>query len=52
LILGQLATVLYFLHFLVFLPLLGLFETPRALPASIADDVLAKHPPAGGAATA
>jgi ubiquinol-cytochrome c reductase cytochrome b subunit len=40
LILGQLATILYFMHFLVFLPLLGWFERPRPLPASIAEPVL------------
>lgn len=35
-------TALYFAYFLVALPLLGLFETPKQLPASIADAVLAK----------
>jgi ubiquinol-cytochrome c reductase cytochrome b/c1 subunit len=34
-------TVYYFAFFLVILPLLGLFETPKPLPATIADDVLA-----------
>jgi len=33
-------TVYYFFHFLVILPLLGLFEKPRPLPATIADSVL------------
>ena len=42
LILGQVCTVLYFAHFLVFLPLLGWFERPRPLPASISEPVLAK----------
>jgi quinol-cytochrome oxidoreductase complex cytochrome b subunit len=37
---GQLLTVYYFLHFLVITPLIGLFETPSPLPASIADSVL------------
>ena len=37
---GRLLTAYYFLHFLVILPLLGIFETPRKLPASIADSVL------------
>ncbi|HUZ67250.1 MAG TPA: cytochrome b/b6 [Beijerinckiaceae bacterium] len=32
----------YFAFFLVILPLLGLFETTKPLPATIADDVLAK----------
>jgi ubiquinol-cytochrome c reductase cytochrome b/c1 subunit len=37
---GQLLTAYYFIHFLVILPLLGIFETPRPLPASIAESVL------------
>ncbi len=37
---GQLLTAYYFIHLLVIVPLLGLFETPRALPASIAEAVL------------
>jgi ubiquinol-cytochrome c reductase cytochrome b/c1 subunit len=37
---GQLLTAYYFIHLLVIVPLLGLFETPRPLPASIADAVL------------
>lgn len=36
---GQAATAYYFAHFLVILPLLGLFERPRALPASISAPV-------------
>jgi ubiquinol-cytochrome c reductase cytochrome b subunit len=40
LLVGQIATVWYFLHFLVFLPLLGWFERPLPLPASIAEPVL------------
>ena len=39
--LSRLATAYYFIHFLVILPLLGLLETPKPLPASIADAVLA-----------
>jgi ubiquinol-cytochrome c reductase cytochrome b/c1 subunit len=42
---GQILTFYYFAHFLIILPLLGLFERPDALPASIADSVLG-----GGAA--
>ena len=42
---ARILTVYYFLHFLVILPLLGLFETPRQRPASIAEAVL---PPAEG----
>ena len=45
----------YFAYFLLILPLLGLFETPKPLPATIADDVLAKSGSgaamAGGAAS-
>ncbi|NNJ75486.1 MAG: cytochrome b [Anderseniella sp.] len=40
---GQIATFYYFLHFLVLLPLVGLLETPRPLPSSISDAVLAKN---------
>jgi len=39
---GAILTAYYFLHFLVVLPLLGLFEKTRPEPASIADAVLAK----------
>ncbi len=35
-------TVYYFLYFLVILPLLGRFEKPKLLPASICDAVLGK----------
>jgi ubiquinol-cytochrome c reductase cytochrome b subunit len=49
---ARILTVYYFAFFIVILPLLGLFETPRPLPASIADDVLAKHPPVSHASVA
>ncbi|MGQ7792720.1 cytochrome b [Faunimonas sp. B44] len=39
---ARILTAYYFLHFLVILPLLGLFETPKPRPASIADAVLSK----------
>ena len=42
---GRLATAYYFAHFFIFLPLLGLIESPKPLPSSITEDVLAK---AGG----
>ena len=45
---ARLLTAYYFIHFLIILPLLGLFETPRPRPASIADAVLG--PGAGGSA--
>jgi ubiquinol-cytochrome c reductase cytochrome b/c1 subunit len=37
---SRILTALYFGYFLIALPLLGLLETPKALPASIADSVL------------
>jgi quinol-cytochrome oxidoreductase complex cytochrome b subunit len=43
---GQILTVYYFAHFIVLLPLIGLLETPKQLPSSISDDVLAKIVPA------
>lgn len=44
-ILARITTAYYFAYFLIILPLLGLFETPKPLPASITDSVLekAKH---------
>ncbi len=41
-ILSRLFTFWYFAHFLIVLPLLGLFEKPREVPASIEADVLAR----------
>src|SRR5262249_49384370 len=38
--LGQVATLYYYVHFLVLLPLLGRIERPRPLPISIAAAVL------------
>jgi ubiquinol-cytochrome c reductase cytochrome b/c1 subunit len=43
LIASRLFTAMYFAYFIVVLPLLGLFETPKPLPNSIADSVEAKH---------
>jgi len=40
---AQILTAYYFAHFLIILPLLGLFETPRRLPGSIAEAVLGKQ---------
>ncbi|MGB2491753.1 MAG: cytochrome b [Candidatus Puniceispirillum sp.] len=40
-ILSRLATAWYFLHFLVILPLLSVFETTKPLPKSISEPVLA-----------
>ena len=47
---GQILTVYYFAHFIIILPLLGLMETPRRLPNSISDDVLARSSTANLAA--
>jgi quinol-cytochrome oxidoreductase complex cytochrome b subunit len=38
---GQIFTAYYYLHFLIILPLLGLIETPKPLPNSISESVLA-----------
>ena len=43
---ARLLTIYYFAFFLVVLPLLGLFETPNPMPATIADAVLGKGGPA------
>ena len=42
-ILGQIATMYYFAHFLIILPLVSMAERPRALPNSITEAVLEKH---------
>jgi ubiquinol-cytochrome c reductase cytochrome b/c1 subunit len=39
---GRILTICYFAYFLIVLPVLSRIETPRTLPNSIADDVLAK----------
>jgi quinol-cytochrome oxidoreductase complex cytochrome b subunit len=39
-IIGQIATAYYFAHFLVIIPLLAKYETPRPLPTSIGEPVL------------
>jgi ubiquinol-cytochrome c reductase cytochrome b subunit len=39
---GQIATAYYFIHFLVILPILGMIETPQPLPKSISDPVLSQ----------
>jgi ubiquinol-cytochrome c reductase cytochrome b subunit len=40
LVVGRIATAYFFLHFLVIVPLLGKFERPKPLPASIGEPVL------------
>ncbi len=47
---AQVLTVYYFAHFLIILPIIGIFETPKPLPASITEAVLG--PKAGGPTTA
>ena len=47
---GRIFTAYYFFHLIFLLPLLGFIETPKALPASIADTVLGRHG-AGSATT-
>lgn len=49
-VLSQIFTALYFAYFLIALPLLGLFETPKKLPGSIADSVLSKMKAGGSGA--
>jgi ubiquinol-cytochrome c reductase cytochrome b/c1 subunit len=39
-VIGQVATFYYFLHFLILMPLIGKLETPRPLPISIGAAVL------------
>jgi quinol-cytochrome oxidoreductase complex cytochrome b subunit len=48
--LGQVATLYYFVHFLILLPLIGKLENPRPLPTSIGAPVLPSGaaPAAGG----
>jgi ubiquinol-cytochrome c reductase cytochrome b subunit len=50
--LGQIATAYYFLHFLVILPLVSQAERPRALPNSITEAVLTRHAGTSPAKTA
>jgi ubiquinol-cytochrome c reductase cytochrome b/c1 subunit len=40
---ARILSIYYFAFFLIILPLLGLFEKTKPLPASIADSVLAKN---------
>ncbi|MGH1419297.1 MAG: cytochrome b [Hyphomicrobiaceae bacterium] len=45
---AQIFTFYYFAHFLLVMPLVGLFETPKKLPNSISEAVLSKSSGAGG----
>ncbi|QOG07780.1 cytochrome b N-terminal domain-containing protein [Aureimonas sp. OT7] len=51
-LLSLIGTIYYFGHFLIVLPVLGLVETPKKLPASITEAVLAKHAARHGGAEA
>jgi ubiquinol-cytochrome c reductase cytochrome b subunit len=48
--LSQILAGYYFLYFLVFLPLLGIIEKPKARPPSISESVRKKHSPSAAAA--
>ena len=39
-LIGRIATAWYFIHFLIVIPLLGKFETPKEIPKSISEPVL------------
>ena len=41
-LIGQIATIYYFAHFLVLMPIIGVIETPKPLPNSISQSVLNK----------
>ena len=47
---ARILTIYYFAYFLIILPLLGLFETPKPLPNSIAESVLRSGVPIGAPA--
>ncbi len=49
LIIGRIATIYYFAHFLIIIPLLGKMERPRPVPHSISEPVLGAGEAAGGA---
>ena len=41
-LIGRLATIYYFAHFIIFMPIIGIIETPKPLPNSISEAVLIK----------
>jgi ubiquinol-cytochrome c reductase cytochrome b/c1 subunit len=49
---ARIFTAYYFAHFLIILPLLGRYETPKPLPNSITDSVLREGVPIGAPAPA
>ena len=48
---GQIATLYYYVHFLILLPVIGKLEHPRPLPTSIAAAVLGSGAPLAGASS-
>jgi len=40
LLIGRIATIYYFTHFIICIPIIGIIETPRPLPNSISESVL------------
>jgi ubiquinol-cytochrome c reductase cytochrome b subunit len=49
---AQIFTAYYFAFFLLILPLLGIMETPKPMPRSIAEAVLKPRPPSDPAPSA
>jgi ubiquinol-cytochrome c reductase cytochrome b/c1 subunit len=49
---ARLFTAYYFIHFLIVMPIVGLIETPKKLPRSIAESVLGPHAGSGAIAGA
>jgi len=49
---ARILTAWYFIHFVIILPLLGLFETPKPLPSSISEAVLREGVPIGASGPA
>ena len=43
LIIGRIATIYYFVHFIVIMPLLGFIEKTKPLPKSLSEPVLTKE---------
>jgi ubiquinol-cytochrome c reductase cytochrome b subunit len=41
-LIGRIATIYYFAHFLLLMPIVGVIETPKPLPNSISQSVLNK----------
>jgi ubiquinol-cytochrome c reductase cytochrome b/c1 subunit len=48
---GRIFTAYYFLHFLIIMPLVGIIETPKPRPRSIADSIFGNEVERGGGRT-